>query len=233
MKIFDKFDYDNALDEEEFKDICVELQDGLVPAINKWHEQNEMHLVIVEGFTGVGKSLYALLIASQIYNTKNWHKLKPYFVYERDDFLNTIKSKRRINGLYVRKPLLVWDDAGNWLNYQDYNTKEVKDVCKYLTVAREHWSCVMLTAPDAEDIVKRIRNVKNRILIQVIKNSSKKDPYRRMARFFVRWKSPDKTKKGEDTQIYENFWLSQCDKSLYDEYRLFRVEMVAKAVSNM
>jgi len=231
MRLFDDEKFE---DEEFFKDTCDELQNGLVSAINTWNEKKELRIVIVEGATGIGKSLYALLVASQVYNTKSWNVLKKYFVYERKEFIDIIKSKRRINGLYVRKPLLVWDDAGNWLHAQDYQKKEVIDVCRYFTVARSQWSCIMLTAPDAEDIVRRIRDIKYRILVQIIKNTDKKTHQdRRMARFFIRWKSPDKTRKGEDTQIYEEFYLHECPHTLYDPYEIYRNDFVEHALKEL
>lgn len=230
MKLFDD---EYFIDKEGFKDICDDLQDGLVNAIRSWHDKNEMRLVIVEGYTGVGKSLYALLVASQIYNTRSWDKLRRCFVYHREDFVKQVKNRRRIDGLYVRKPLLVWDDAGNWLHAQDYQKESVKNVCKYFTVARSQWSCIMLTAPDAEDIVRRIRDVKHRILVQIIRNSGRNCEFRRMARFFVKWKSPDKTRQGEDTQITEDFYLTDCPSDLYHEYDVYRHSMVADAINEL
>ncbi|NIQ88079.1 MAG: hypothetical protein GWN93_02910 [Deltaproteobacteria bacterium] len=182
-----------------------------------------MRIIIVEGYQGVGKSLYSLLVASQVYNTNSWAKLKQYYVYDRLEFIDLVQNKRK------RSPLIVWDDAGNWLHAQDYQKKEVIDVCKYFQVARPDWGCIMLTTVDAEDIVSRIRNLKDRILIQIIKHSSKKEPDRRMAKIYVRWKSPDKTRKGEETKLTEDFYLHQCDRNLYDGYEKYRLGFVKKA----
>jgi len=221
MKLFDE-----PLEDEE-KTLYTELEEGLVEAIKKWHENNELHIVIVEGYQGVGKSLYTLLVASEVYKTTSWNILKNYYVYERSEFIKTIKKKR------TRSPLLVWDDAGNWLHSQDYQKKEVIDVCRYFQVARPHWSCIILTTVDAEDIVSRIRNMKERILIQVIRNSDKTHPYRRKARIFLRWKSPDKTRKGEELQINEDFYLHECDRQLYDPYEKYRNTFVHKAIKEL
>ncbi|MFO8077808.1 MAG: hypothetical protein R6U21_04125, partial [Thermoplasmatota archaeon] len=30
-----------------------------------------------------------------------------------------------------KSPLLVWDDAGNWLYAQEHNKKRISDTCKY------------------------------------------------------------------------------------------------------
>lgn len=205
----------------------TEFDQGVVNAINGWYKNNEMKIIIVEGYTGVGKSLYSLLIASQVYNTKCWNDLKKYYVYSRDEFLHIVKNKR------VRSPLLVWDDAGNWLHSNDFKKPDVVSVCKYFQVARPHWACIMLTTVDAEDIVSRIRNLKARVLIQIIKNSSKRQPDRRTARVFTRWKSPDKTRKGEETQINEDFYFHWCDRNLYNNYEVYRNSFVKKAIKEL
>jgi len=211
--------YEEYEDEETIR----ELDKGIVNAIRNWYKNNEMRIIIVEGYQGVGKSLYTLLVASQVYNTNSWVKLKQYYVYDRLEFIDLVKNKR------VRSPLIVWDDAGNWLHAQDYQKKEVIDVCRYFQVARPDWGCIMLTTVDAEDIVSRIRNLKDRILIQIIKNSSKDRLDRRLAKIYVRWKSPDKTRKGEETKITEDFYLHQCDRKLYDGYEKYRNSFVKKA----
>jgi len=216
-----------VMDEDYDYDFAEELQSGIVEAINNWYDNNELRIIIVEGYQGVGKSLYSLLVASEVYKTNNWNKLKKYYIYDPIEFLELVKNKRK------KSPLMVWDDAGNWLNSQDYNKKRVVDTCKYFQVARTHWGCILLTAVDAEDIVSRIRNMPNRILIQVIKHSSKKEPDRRTARVFTRWKSPDKTRKGESNKIDENFYLHNCNKKLYTPYEKYRNSFVRKAIKEM
>jgi len=208
-------------------DFYQELQNGITNAINNWYENNELRIIIVEGYQGVGKSLYSLLIASEVYKTNNWNKLKKYYVYDRDEFIRLVDRKRK------KSPLLVWDDAGNWLHSQDYKKKSVINVCKYFQIARPQWGCILLTTVDAEDIVARIRNMHNRILIQVMKNSSKAQPNRRLARVFTRWKSPDKTRQGEDNKIDEEFYLHHCNHDLYNNYEKYRNSFVRKAIKEL
>lgn len=211
-------------DNDDDLDFTDELSDGLVAAINRWYVNNELRIVIVEGYQGVGKSLYSLLVASEVYGTSNWNELKKYYVYKPDEFLSRIQRKKK------KSPLLVWDDAGNWLYAQEHNKKRISDTCKYFQVARPQWGCIMLTCVDAEDIVSRIRNMNNRILIQVMKNSSKSHPTRRLARIFTRWKTPDKSRRGEANKIDENFYLHHCTPSLYKPYEEYRNSFVRQAI---
>ena len=217
------------MDKDDDDDVIYrnDLSNGLVDAIRRWYDSNEMRIVIVEGYQGVGKSLYSLLIASEIYETNSWNVLKKYYAYDRDEFLKLVEKKQK------KSPLLIWDDAGNWLHSQDYQKKSVISVCKYFQVARPDWGCILLTTVDAEDIVSRIRNMNNRILVQIIKNSSKQEPDRRIAKIYTRWKSPDKTQKGESTKVYENFYLHSCDHQLYNDYEIYRNSFVRKAVKEL
>jgi len=215
------------MDEEDDIDFSEELEDGIVPAIQNWYTANELRIIIVEGYQGVGKSLYALLIASEIYKTWNWDILRKYFAYDPEELLRKIRYKR------VRSPLLIWDDSGNWLNNQDYKNRWVKETAKYFQVARTQWGCIILTTVDAEDIVKSIRTMNNRILVQIMKNSDKTHPDRRLARIFTRWKSPDKTRQGEANKIDETFYLHNCDWECYKEYEKYRKGFAFQATNKM
>jgi len=215
-------------DEEDEYDISTELEGGISKAIENWYNNNEMRIVIVEGYTGVGKSVYALLTASYIYKTWDWNKLKNYFIYdpiELDEKSGSNASKR--------KPLLIWDDAGAWLNNKDYKDRWVKEACKYFQTARTEWGCIMLTTVDAENIVRDIREMKGRILIQCMKNSSKRQPNRRLARIFTKWKTPDKKRQGEENHIDEDFYLHHCDRDCYSEYEIYRRSFARKARRKM
>ena len=68
------------MDDDYDFDFYDELADGLVPAINRWFNDKELRIVVVEGYQGVGKSLYSLLCASDVYGTNNWNELKKYYV---------------------------------------------------------------------------------------------------------------------------------------------------------
>ena len=214
-------------EEDEDIDFSEELEEGLVPAIKRWYSDNELRIVIVEGYQGVGKSLYALLTASEIYKTWNWEILRKSFAYDPEELLRTIRRKRE------RSPLLIWDDAGNWLNNQDYKNRWVKETAKYFQVARTDFSCIMLTTVDAEDIVKSIRTMNNRILVQILRNSSKKEPDRRKARIYTRWKSPDKKRQGEENKIEEEFYFHHCDWNCYKQYEAYRKSFAKKATNKM
>jgi len=211
---------DQIVDEEQFELLLNiaknEFKDGAVPAIRQWYENDELGIIIVEGRQGWGKSVYALLVLANIYNTWNWSELKKYIVYKPDEIKSRFKKKRK------REPLLVWDDAGNWLNSKDYQKKAVKGACRYFQVARSHWGCIMLTTVDSSNIVTDIRNMKGRYLIQVWKSEDATHLTRRIGRVYLKWKSPDKTRSGEEEIHRETFYLKDMPKDLYSKYKMYR-----------
>jgi len=227
----DKFVGDELYSETDYEDLLEssinEFKNGTVEAIKNWFNNNEFGVIIVEGRQGWGKSCFALLVASSIYDTWKWAKLQKFFAYEPNEFIKRIKLKKK------RHPLLVWDDAGNWLNAKDYNTRRVKNACRYFQVARSDWGCILLTTVDAENIVTDVRNLRGRYLVQIMKSEDSSHKTRRVARIFIRWKSPDKTRKGEDEIHRETFYLKDVNKTTYSNYDLYRTSFANLSIREM
>lgn len=187
-----------------------------VNKIRSWHKNDEFCPIIIEGSHGYGKTTLACLFASEIYKTWNWNFLKNYIVFNPNEFLHKIEGKK------IREPVMIWDDAGFWLHSLDYQNRWVKGVGKYLQVARTDWACIIFTCIDAEDILKKVRGVHNKVLIQVTKmGSSKKDPNFRTARIFESWKTPDKTRGGEE-EVYTETFQAHMPDPFYKEYIEYR-----------
>ena len=227
----DKLVGDDIYTDSEYDDLIEssinEFRNGTVEAINNWYKNDEFGVIIVEGRQGWGKSCFALLVARHVYDTWKWDVLKRYFAYEPNEFIRRIRFKKK------RHPLLVWDDAGNWLNSKDYNTRRVKNACRYFQVARSHWGCILLTCVDAEHIVTDIRNTRGRYMVQIMKSEDETHKTRRVARVFIRWKSPDKTRKGEDEIHREIFYLKDINPITYSNYNTYRTSFANLSIKNM
>jgi len=78
-----------------------------------------------------------------------------------------------------------WDDAGMWLHSLDFQDPFVKDTGKYMQVVRSDWACVIFSAISAEDIVSKIRGLRHAIIIDIIKDSDKLHPYKRVAEAYI------------------------------------------------
>lgn len=78
-----------------------------------------------------------------------------------------------------------WEDAGTFLHNLDFQDPFVKETGKYMQVVRSDWACVLFSAISVEDITSKIRGLRNAIIVDIIKNSDKQHPYRRIAEAYI------------------------------------------------
>ena len=129
---------------------------------------------------GVGKSVYALRVLIDVYKTWMWDKLRKYIVFMPQDFLRlleTIIKRDKINPDYPlaneeRLPLIVWDDAGFWLNKQRWMNKFVVAVRENLNVIRTAVTAIIFTAPTWGELARGIRDHID-ILVLITRNNDR------------------------------------------------------------
>lgn len=194
-----------------------------VNAIRNWYLNDEFRPIVVQGFHGYGKSSFAAYVASEIYGTWNWSFLKNYIVFHPREFLEKIMKVKQ------KHPLIIWDDAGYWLNSMDFNNKFVKAVGKYMQVARMDWGCIMFTSISSKDVINKVRGIEGRFKVKITKNGSDKlRPHRRTATTYEYWESPDGSRYGENGLYDERFkaWMPQ---QYYDGYLPYRRSFTQQA----
>jgi len=139
---------------------------------------------------GIGKTVYSLKCLIDIYG--DWETAKQYLVFTPEQFLNFLKLGERI-------PLLVWDDAGYWLNRRYWFLPLVRSVTKIIQITRPHITSIMFTTPFEYELPSPILdNIAIRIHIV------KKESYGRMAKAY---------KYVEDLVINKKY-----HKLLYEDY---------------
>ncbi len=88
-----------------------EVKGTLVRRLLKEMKLNDSaSLIVIMGKTGAGKSQYAMKIAYQFY--KDWDLVLRYMVFTPFDFQEIIQGIDQEDGWI---PVIVWDDAGPWL----------------------------------------------------------------------------------------------------------------------
>jgi len=115
---------------------------------------------------GVGKSVYALRVLIDVYKTTDWNELRKYIVFMPQDFLRILQiitQRDNINEYEIlakeeRLPLLVWDDAGFWLNRQRWMNKFVVAVRENLNVIRTAITSIIFTAPTWGELARGVRD---------------------------------------------------------------------------
>jgi len=196
------------------------------------YDNDEFKIFIIEGDHGFGKSSYAFRVMSEVYSLRrcetyggdggkssNWNlkMFKDHIGFHPSHVLDIWMAKRK------RDYCFVWDDSGLWLNAMDYQDPFVKEVGKYLQVARSDWACILFTCIDKEDVVNKVRTLRHAITIDINKNgSSAKQPNIRTATGTTTWKS----RKGRTGFNYE--WEERYDcwmpQHFYDWYLPLRNE---------
>ena len=171
------------------------------------YDDDEFKPIIIEGDHGYGKSTYANRTIAEVYsndgNRGNWNiKLFESHMGFHPKAVVT-KWRRKISKDYC----FHWDDSGLWLHNLDFQNKFVKDVGKYMQVVRNDWACVMFTAISKEDIVSKIRGLRNTIIVEITKDGcTKTHPDRRTATAYI-------LRKGWRGREYKDFQWTETFNS--------------------
>lgn len=199
--------------------------------ILEWYYNDELGIVIIHGQQGYGKSTYGLVSGAEVYghNEKaktfyyDWDTVKEYTVFTPRQFLKLSRKQ------YQKAPLVIWDDAGYWLNALDYYDPLVKAVGKFMEVARSKWGAIVFTCSDQKQILSKIRNIPHAYTIKIIKGATpnKYNPEhkwkqdRRLAKVHKSWVSEDLKKTGRKTKNYDVFY-AHMPNYFYRWYKPFR-----------
>lgn len=167
------------------------------------YNNNEFKIFIIEGDHGFGKSAYGSRLLAEAYHTikdgqphPNWDisLFKDHLGFHPKNVLDLWMGKRK------RDMAFLWDDAGLWLNALDYQDPFVKEVGKYLQVARSDWACIIFTCVDRTDIVNKIRSLRHAIVIDISKDGcSEQQPHVRTATAITDWR----TRGGKEGFTYQ------------------------------
>jgi hypothetical protein len=174
--------------------------------IRELYEQDEFKPILIQGDHGFGKTSYANRVISEVYSFKNdnhpmwkWGFFEKHLGFSPDEVLGEWIHKRKRDYCYH------WDDAGLWLNALDFQDPFVKDVGKYMQVARTDWACILFTSINIDDIASKIRGLRNAIWVDITKDGmSYKDRYRRTAVAYIMRRS-FKGRPWKDVQWEDSF----------------------------
>ena len=116
--------------------------------ILEWFYNDELGIIIIHGQQGYGKSTYASISGAEVYGHDinsaqffyNWNAVKKHIVWTPRQFIELSRSKPKINNSdYMthpnnpnKEPMVIWDDAGYFLNALDYRDK----LCVYVSKLR-------------------------------------------------------------------------------------------------
>jgi len=184
--------------------------------IKKAMSEDECKIFIVYGPLRYGKTAYACKTLAQLHQTWDWKVLSQYIVFKPIDFIKKIKNIRKLG----KQLLLVWDDAGVWLNAMAWNHPLILAIGRYLDVAGTDFAGIMFTAPWPQHIIKRVRGLPDCTTIKILKvNDNPNKP--RIARGYRMWMLPD-LRKSMVQPILEDRFSALLPNKFFRRYQLMR-----------
>jgi hypothetical protein len=183
---------------------------------------------------GIGKSVLAIRMLYHAYGT--WDEAKRYIFYTPKEFVKVFKE------LYEKKkrvPLIVWDDAGEWLYRGRFREKFAMTVVEYLEVIRTVVSNLMFTATSPGKLLKGVReSIRYVILVSskgVIYIDKQRDKFikRSLATLYVNqedmtWLFNRRLKPPEP--VMEYLFYVTLPEQVYREYNEYRMKYVGIAL---
>ena len=180
--------------------------------IQKAEEEGECKFFIVYGPLRYGKTAYAMKTLAQIHQTWDPTVLSQYIVYKPIDFLLRIKPLRKKQ----KQTLLVWEDAGVWLNSMKWNDPLILAISRYLDLIGTDFAGVMFTTPWPSHVIKRVRGLPECITVKIQKPNDNPDKPR-IALGYKMWMLPDLKKSGVKP-IFEDRFSALMPNVFYDWY---------------
>lgn len=210
--------------------------------MNAW-KNREFFVIVVTGYTGVGKTSYGLNIESEVYGkwesdeevipTFSWKKLREYLMFRPDEIYKMLRYLRDNN---ITIPLVIWDDAGYWLHSLDWYHPFVKAVSKFMSLARTCLGCMMLTTPKMDWIVSKVRGLPQTYRVNITKaaGGTVNSPYRMWKRVATTYQQYRDIigRKRVVVKWRENFSCRLPD-SIYKQYKPFRDKYVDMALKQL
>jgi len=181
--------------------------------ILEWYYNDELGIIIVHGQQGYGKSTYASISCAEVYGHDqktsssfyDWKAAFNHMVWTPRQFIELSRKKGQGPDGSNKERMIVWDDAGYWLNAMDYRDKLCIAVSKFLELARTRWGAIVFTCSHQSQILSKIRSIPHAWSVPISKFAtpsrnnldyrSKKDL--RFARLHKSWTSEDLKKSGK------------------------------------
>lgn len=203
---------------------------------------DECDIYLVYGMPeGIGKSSYVLKALAEVRSRPSFlpedgdwktdlNKVKPWLkFYPRD----VVLLCKRMTDKGRRYEAFIWDDAGLWLNSMEWNDPFVVAFTKYLNIARTNWAGVILTSPDPNWIVRKIRSSEGLIFVKITRYAEERaDTKIRSARAYRRWVHPDRKHSGVRS-LFEDIYDAMLPDEFYGWYKPIRDSYAKQAVDKM
>lgn len=182
---------------------------GLRTAWEIRHRQRFESLgLVVHGPRGYGKTSFCVHAAAEAlvpYMEKpDYDLVKKWILFTPQEFCD------RVINTHTKQMLLIWDDAGYWLNRLFWQEQFVKEALRYMTLARTQFGAILFNTPSITMLPNKILELPDVFRAKVTKppgNTDEAYPNIRWRDIEVRsvWHSDDLSKKGTAREWADRF----------------------------
>ncbi len=188
---------------------------------------------VVHGPRGVGKTTWSVKVAARCIGTvekPDFNGVKNWLIFTPQEFCNLI------NKTYNTQIVLVWDDAGYWINRLFWYEQFVREALRYMTLQRTQFTAIIFSTPSLTLIPNKILQLEDVYRVKIIKLKSDFENSKRPRMAFVKrpWYSDDLKKHGVSLDYPESFSGLMPDDFFqwYQPVRQKYVMMAAKRIQD-
>lgn len=178
---------------------------ALARHILKAWELGDFLAVVVYGVQRIGKTAYALKVLAEVMG-ELYNGGKPDYSIEtakRNLVFPPQQFMDRVDAITMKEPMIIWDDAGLWLNALDWYDPWVKAVGKYMNVIGTDLAAIIFTAPLPTWVTTKVRGMPQITTVKIIKRGNKQ--FSRRGTAYRNWLAPDMKKSGVRKLFYEDY----------------------------
>lgn len=192
---------------------------------------------IVYAPRGFGKSSFKFHVAAEVLSTSkdppDWDAIKKWLVFTPKEFVDIVLRT------YSMRPVLLWDDAGYWLNRLFWYEPFVKETMRYITLQRTQFAAVMFSTPSLRFLPSKLIELEDVFRVKILKEESNQDtPNSRPRIAWVKrpWYSDDLKRHGATTVWRDQFSALMPDhfyrwyEPLRDSYLKIATERLRSAL---
>ncbi len=198
-----------------------------VDRIKNAYRYDESLGFIVYAPRGYGKTSWSCQVASKCLGTSaepDYELLKRWLIFTPQEFCDMVTK------VYNTQIVLVWDDAGYWLNRLFWYDEFVKEALRYMTLQRTQFSCIIFSTPSLSLLPNKILELEDILRVRVIKLRSNWEDKTRKRLAWVKkpWYSDDQTKHGVTT-VYREWFSALMPDDFYNWYQPLRKKYTVMA----
>ena len=170
---------------------------------------NESIGLVVYGPRGYGKTSYSVHTAAEALMPRgekpDYEEVKKWIIFTPAEFC------KKILDVSSRQMVLIWDDAGYWINRLFWQERFVREALRYMTIARTQFSCIIFSTPSLRMLPSKILDLPDVYRVEItlprdsVCNPDSANKRYRSAKAMSVWYAADLSRHGCKNQWLDRF----------------------------